>query len=139
MRLSGIALIFLSSVLTGCGGGGGDGGGIQGSTGIPSELAGVWDVSETFDGLYDEFYVVIRRNGTGTDYDYAGDSYDNHANCYWIDQFEIESLGDDEYRIEYSDGTFDVTLTAEDDTLYVNGTPYERATQEESDFTPECD
>lgn len=99
-------------VLTACGGGGGGGG--DGSdrggfgnnssasvNGIPSNFVGVWDATtdEGADGI-DQFFVVIDANGKISLYDFAGDSFDDWGNCYWIekDAFLLTPLGGSKYR-----------------------------------------
>lgn len=51
--------------------------------------AGVASIS----GLYawnntngDEGYTNFSADGSVSDYDYAGDSFDNQGNCYWVDE-----------------------------------------------------
>lgn len=51
-----------------------------------AEIAGLWDMSEEVStGVRDELYLHIASDGKGTIYDYAGDTYDEWGNCYWID------------------------------------------------------
>ncbi|MEJ2043109.1 MAG: hypothetical protein P8X74_06585 [Reinekea sp.] len=49
-------------------------------------LAGIYNASEDYgtEG-YDEFYLGFDKDGTITNYNYLGDSYDNQGNCYMID------------------------------------------------------
>lgn len=49
-----------------------------------ADLAGLYDISVDTEEGFDEYYLYLDIHGNGTIYDYAGDSYDNYANCYWI-------------------------------------------------------
>lgn len=100
--------------LAGCGGGSGKSGSenntsqssmasasSQSANGIPSNFVGVWDAStdEGVDG-FDQFFVAIDANGKISSYDFAGDTFDDWGNCYWIekDAFQLTSLGGSKYR-----------------------------------------
>lgn len=148
-----LALTLSVLALAACGGGGGGGGG-NNLTGNSSEkLEGIWksSINEEAEGI-DEIYFVFTSGGLLTIYDYAGDSYDNYANCYWIANAQFKSKGNDKYEIssfEAGDtsekitatitvsGSFMTMKTEEDGTVYT-----ERLTKsylKESDLTPECD
>ncbi len=77
-------------LLVACGGGGGGDGDNGAPTNNPqgtAAIAGLWDMSEDVSaGVRDEIYLSIASDGKGTLYDYAGDTYDEWGNCYWIDQ-----------------------------------------------------
>lgn len=137
-----IIIIFSLFILVACSSGGGGGNG--GNT-VPGDFVGVWDVSTDYGAMgIDEYYTVIRSDGTGTDYDYAGDSFDNVANCYWIDNYTITHQGGDSFQLRYSDNTtFDFTATVSNDVMTYTipgfGTRNApRSTLQESDFTPVC-
>jgi hypothetical protein len=127
-------------ILPACGGGDGNGG--DGS--IPSSIVGVWDVSSQQGQEVDEMYTVIRANGTGADYDYMGDSFDQGANYYAVDNYTITTVKTNTYKLSYDDG-FEATLSisVKGDTMSYStdggssGTA-QRASFQESDFTPEC-
>lgn len=72
---------------SGGGGSGNGGGGVFGSTQYgTAAIAGLWDLSEEVSpGVRDELYLHIASDGKGTFYDYAGDTYDEWGNCYWIE------------------------------------------------------
>lgn len=83
-------VIYGSLLLLGACGGGGGSGGSGGSTTTTqygtATIAGLWDMSEDVSsGVRDEIYLSIAADGKGTLYDYAGDTYDEWGNCYWID------------------------------------------------------
>jgi hypothetical protein len=89
--------------LTACGGSG-DGGSSGGITlGKVESLAGVWDNSEDLgvDGL-DESYIAIDKDGYLSVYDFAGDTFDNWGNCYWIEEkfAQITYVNGDRYKIK---------------------------------------
>ena len=72
--------------LTACGGGSSNNSPAETKATVAS-LAGIWDVGG--DGGTegkDESYMVIDSNGSVSIYDYAGDSFDNEGNCYWIEK-----------------------------------------------------
>ncbi len=60
------------------------------------ELAGLYDVSIDTEEGFDEYYLHLDEFGNGTIYDYAGDSYDDYGNCYWIipDSLQVYHLFD---------------------------------------------
>jgi hypothetical protein len=84
--------------LAACGGGNGDKSNLLSNGGM-SNIIGVWDGTENLgDEGIDEGYVVIDKNGLVTFYDYAGDSYDQEGNCYWIGIGQLKSLGDNNFE-----------------------------------------
>ena len=104
-----------------------------------AEIAGVWDFSYDAGVLgHDVIYVQINADGSYLVFDYAGDTFDNEANCYWTDQGQLTSLGNGVFVDSY-DGTsaaFTVCgdqLTISDDS---GSETYNRATV--TDFTPIC-
>ena len=132
-----IGFVFLSSFVTACGGGG-NGKAAPGSTGL-SAIAGVYEWDDP-DG--DEGYTVIQSNGDLTVYDYAGDSFDNEGNCYWITEVGAFShvegttyLLNYNYENEESE-TFEIEVTSRG--IMVNGIEDIRTSRSISDFTPEC-
>ena len=82
-----INAISVILVLSACSGDGSSGGK------IPSQLVGVWDTSQQVGQVVDELYTVVRSDGTGTDYDYQGDSFDQGLNCYLVSDYTITYLG----------------------------------------------
>lgn len=83
-------IIFASLfVLTACGGGGGGDSDDDNSIGgmRVESLEGVWDDTDDHgaDGE-DEKYIVIDKSGYVSYYDYAGDTFDEWGNCYWISE-----------------------------------------------------
>lgn len=123
-----------------------------------SELAGLyaWDDSE--DG--DEGYVHIASNGRLINYDYAGDSYDNYANCYWVDDYNeyITHVSGNTFSVTFEDWseqendfvtiTEIITITETTNGIRVRGTDIDgdkynnllgRSNLNISDLTPDCD
>jgi hypothetical protein len=80
----------------------------------------IWDTSGTYsNGITDEYYLHISSDGQITDYDYAGDSFDNLDNCYYVIQdskfvaVENNERGTDQFRLNFMDkpvSDFTVTL-----------------------------
>lgn len=74
-----------------------------------ADIVGVWDDSKVYSSVTDEMYTVIRADGTGSYYDYMGDSFDNFGNCYEVLlSFTVEDLGGGNFLV---DGTNVVHLT----------------------------
>jgi len=129
-------------LLAACGGSGSDGD----SSDSPSlsDISGIYDSGSTEDGITDEMYLVIRSNGTWTEYDYAGDEFDQGANCYVVADFgEIEGFENGEFEL-YSDGLdafTDVEIALVDDSLEVTSaegdtvSSFPSSTKVESEFT----
>jgi hypothetical protein len=158
IRIMNKTLLSLSIVaLTACGGGNGaDKANIFGGGGM-GNIVGVWDATENLgdDGI-DEVYFAFDKSGLLTFYDYAGDSYDQGANCYWIDIAEVRSLGNNNYEITTLGEDADeepeepdvVTITRKGDKLTIDSSNSEdpdqsintftKSTKSVSDFTPEC-
>ena len=128
-------------ILTACGGsGGGSGGG--GNT--LADVAGVWDATTDLGAAgVDEIYTVIRADGTGADFDYAGDSFDNFANCYWRDDFTIVDLGGGSFEVTYTgQSPITASVSVSGDRISINSSfgnfLYPRASLNESDLSPIC-
>jgi hypothetical protein len=134
-------------LFTGCGGS--DNGETSSSAEGFSSIAGVWAWPNDGDG--DEGYLVIRSNGTAADYDYAGDSFDNRGNCYWIDDSDqITHVSGHNYEIAYEyQGKLEtdpVTIQVVSGGLMVQGVDEDGAYSLlftstnllETDLTPEC-
>jgi len=120
-------------------------------------IAGVWDATENLgnDGI-DERYFVIDTSGLVIDYDYAGDSYDQEGNCYWIDSAEVRSLGDNNYEItslvvdedDEPEEPDVIKITRNGNKLTIgpsdskdpdqNSVTFTKSTKSVSDLTPEC-
>lgn len=147
-----LALSLSVIALTACGGGG-SGGSNDLTSNSAAKLEGIWKSSsnEGADGI-DEMYFVFASGGLLTIYDYAGDSYDDYANCYWIGNAQFTPKGNDKYEISSLEaGTDSEKITA---TITVSGSFMTMTTEEdgtrhtdnltksylkESDLTPECD
>lgn len=178
-RVKKLLVIVSAFVLTACGGGSSksdsesnanQSGTVSSSSsaaetvnGIPSNFVGVWDSStdEGVDG-FDELYVAIDASGNISSYDFAGDTFDDWGNCYWIDKntFKLKSLGGSKYlstetypgssgaakelEIKVSSGV--LTITGKDvDDLDDDGNTTEnytnsmkKSTKTVQSFTPEC-
>lgn len=144
-----IALALSVFALTACGGDGG--GDVLG--GSSQKLDGVWKASldEGADGI-DEVYFTFTNNGLFTIYDYAGDSYDNAGNCYWIENALYKSKGDNEYEITFLESEIEDEDTAifsikvSGNTMTISDVSESveeplkltKSNLKESDFTPEC-
>lgn len=94
--------LFIYSIvaLTACGGSSSNDGSNNSANAIPSNIVGVWD-SSTDEGAQgvDEAYVAINADGNVFSYDYAGDTFDNWGNCYWIaeNSIQLKSRGGSKY------------------------------------------
>lgn len=144
-------------LLVACGGSGGDGNNddsptitAQGTTAI----AGLWDMSEDIStGVRDEVYLSIASDGKGTLYDYAGDTYDEWGNCYWIDSgidfVHVEKntfkLGQENVEAYVSNNKLTLKMKDTDDsdddgnTLETITLEIPKATNKKvADFKPEC-
>lgn len=53
---------------------------------VESEFVGLWDATNIIDDETDLIYLDLAADGTGTEYDYDGDSFDQGDNCYNITQ-----------------------------------------------------
>lgn len=139
-----MSIMAASCAITACGGGSG--------SSSPASIVGVWDASEDLGNEgFDEFYTVIGSDGSLTDYDYAGDSYDNAGNCYWIyrNYGAIELVEDKIYTVVYygvssvNFATIDVTKSKMTVTITSpqeeEPFTYKRSNKRVSDFIPECD
>lgn len=79
------------------------------TTGNFSELVGVYNWNDTTeDDNSDEGYIVIDQQGIVSEYDYAGDSFDNFANCYWVEEelMTLEPASGNRYKANYEDNEF---------------------------------
>ncbi|WNO08408.1 hypothetical protein [Teredinibacter sp. KSP-S5-2] len=77
-----------------------------------TDIAGLYDISVDTQMGYDEYYLYLDEFGNGTVYDYAGDSYDNYGNCYWItrDVIQVYHLYDDVFDTGVDTPSFEVEL-----------------------------
>lgn len=112
-----------------------------------NEIVGVWDSSSGNENGYDEFYVVVRDDGTFSDFDYQGDSVDNGSDCYEKESGAYRFEGDGIFVINFNGDSQDyrVRITKEQSLLYL---AYEDGEDEswfnmtgqltESDLTPLC-
>jgi hypothetical protein len=156
-------LVFCAFLtLTACGGGGGDD---DDDFSINKkkieDVAGIWDYSQNLgNNERDEAYLVIDNNGYLSYYDYAGDTFDDWGNCYWIEKkyAQISHLRANRYHIKYLKGdnsSGEIELTSMRSTLrVVEGDPNDRdqdgnvtetrtlnlpkSTKTLQDLTPEC-
>ncbi len=69
-----------------------------------NNLVGVWDSSRKIDNLIDEYYVVIKPNGSIVSYNYLGDSYDNLNNCYSENFRTIAEIGNGIFLVTDNEG-----------------------------------
>ena len=143
-----IALALSIIALTACGGGGG-GGDINNITGNSSKkLEGVWksSIDEGTEGI-DEAYYAFTSDGLATFYDYAGDSYDDFANCYWVGNAQFKSKGDNKYEFTYLETAESeiITITVSGNIMTVTeegddeSSTLTKSSLKESDLIPECD
>lgn len=148
-------IILLSLGLAACGG---SGGGDSNKTGDLSKLEGVWKANELMgkEGLppnetvlIDEYYLAFNSSGLMTVYDYAGDSYDDYGNCYWVGNFQVVSKGNDKYEFTAMESTEKNVYIITADSTYLRIRPEETSVENQSvlvisrlntsDFTPLCD
>lgn len=114
-----------------------------------TNLTGVVSIS----GLYawdndngDEGYTVFLEDGLVSDYDYAGDSFDNAGNCYWIDRNTetLTHISRNTFSIENNSNgeTFQVTITSTSQGINISGPAGSsnllNTSLSISDLTPEC-
>lgn len=142
---------FVMLTLAACGGGSGDDNGGSTFGGGDRSIDGLWDATENMgqEGI-DEIYYEFDKGGLLTVYDYAGDSYDQEGNCYWIFSSSMKSLGKNKYEITplFEEGeSFVFTIARSGDNLTIEfNDPEEpsdkitipRSTKSTSSFTPEC-
>lgn len=57
-----------------------------------SDLAGLWNSSETSNAHKDIMYTRIHRNGDILEYDFDGDAVDQGLSCYQIDSGSIKLI-----------------------------------------------
>ncbi len=87
-----IALLAVGAMIVGCSSG-------SSSSGNSGTLSGLWDLTETEDGLQDVVYLEFRSDSAFTFYDYEADSFGTGENCYGILSLPYESLGNSQYDI----------------------------------------
>lgn len=112
-----------------------------------NSLAGTYKWPDK-DNEGDEGYIVISSSGLIVNYDYAGDSYDNEGNCYWIgDTSQLSVISGNTMKVTHEDGTIEhAEYVATGDGFRLTGTDEEgpfnvtfrKVALTESDFTPEC-
>lgn len=117
-----------------------------------AEISGVWDKSRTQGQVVDEGYLVIKNTGTGTDYNYLGDSFDSGDNCYSRTNQIITDLGNGNFSVVYDNADYDVFLASLLGNnliiTYIEGVKYDRGgltirtytrtTLQETYFVPIC-
>ncbi len=83
-KFNGVLLSLVTvGLLSACGGS--DSGPNRSDAEDISDIVGTWVFSYTTDdGLTDEVYYDIRTDGAWWVYNYAGDSFNNDENCYWV-------------------------------------------------------
>ncbi len=109
-----------------------------------SQISGVWDMTETYNGEEDKYYVVIKDYGEMISYDYDGDSYDKGEDCYWKFTDSITDLGSgffeviDESNYVY---TLNASISKNKLTFAYGGEvqSYPKSSLQESEFVPLCD
>ncbi|UTW48044.1 hypothetical protein [Bacterioplanoides sp. SCSIO 12839] len=111
-----------------------------------SDLEGVYDLTTRHsDNEVDEFYMHIDKSGYISYYDYAGDSYDNEGNCYWIDIKDSQiTKTNNGFRITERDDDYidvSISLTSSSITLKTDreNVSYPRSSRQLNDFSPDCD
>ncbi len=146
--------------LAACGGGGGDKNNLTSTSTSTSTsnssggITGVWDGTENLgtEGV-DEIYYVIDSNNLLTVYDYAGDSYDQEGNCYWMAIIQLKALGNNKYTATplgelAGKDPAEFNITRKNDKLTIEFTDSESLEKESvtmtksnksvNNFTPEC-
>ena len=141
-----VQLVLVAALLTACGGG--DSAGTSNEEtgqGALQAIAGVWDSSTDEEGLTDVLYTVIRADGSHTEYDYFGDSFDNVADCYvrfdstltheGDSRFTLsgDGIGDFNFEFVVQSGNLQVTFDGGESVLWP------AASLTEADFLPICD
>lgn len=152
MRKTLLSLAMITLVACGGGSGGGDkDGGSNPFGGGSGTIIGLWDATENMgqEGI-DEVYYEFDKSGLLTVYDYAGDSYDQEGNCYWIFTSSVKSLGNNKYEITpllEVDDSFVFIITRAGDKLTIDfNNPEEpsdkltisKSSKSTTSFTPEC-
>jgi len=116
-----------------------------------SDISGVWDSTDLFDGKQDQSYFVIKGYGVITSYDYMGDEVDSALgevkDCYHKGNVEfLTDLGDGTFEtFNLENGEFDtLNMTISDNKLTIKSAeddlaPFPKSSLSESDFTPLCE
>lgn len=97
-----------------------------------NDIIGTW--KETQDNG-DEYVEIIHDDGTFSDYDYLGDSFDNGADCYRYegDSF-IDDLGNGDFLVNDGGDTFQLHITMSGDSLFITN-PFYTSTLVRSSIT----
>jgi hypothetical protein len=117
-----ILLATLISIITACSSEDEEGfKNLPGELAEPADIIGVWDGSSGDENGYDEFYTVVRDNGTFTDFDYQGDTQDNGNDCYERADGSYRYEGDGIYVFNFNGDSKDyrVKITKEQSLLYL--------------------
>lgn len=109
-----------------------------------ADIAGVWDDSTVYSStIEDEWYIVIKPDGTITDYDYYGDTFDQGDDCYYKSESIITDLGGGNFEIIDEDGLeviVHASISGNQLVFKVDNDTYAfpQSPLQESDFTPLC-
>ena len=95
------SLVYVSVILTGCGGSDSD------SDAGLSEVAGIWDSS----GAGDIYYTVIQPDGEMKFYDYQADATGTGENCYILDSFDDEA---ESFAVVPNGSAYDLVLKSDE-------------------------
>ena len=119
MKLNNIILACISVfILASCGSSGG-----SATNATFNDIIGTWQETDD-DG--DIFVTVMRNDGTFTDYDYMGDTFDNGLDCYIdTDGGMITDLGNGDFVVDDGFGLYNLHITISGDTLYVRNPYYD--------------
>lgn len=132
-----LVLLICTLVLFGCGGGGG-GGDTECRNASLSDMVGTWDYTEDYgsEGT-DVYYIKISADGTWSDYDYYGDTFDNGQDCYEVDHSSINGLGAGNF-VDGDQVPFKAEICGSSLRLTENRTSITLPKTNKSDFTPIC-
>lgn len=147
-----LSLTVITAAISACGGmdDGDTSQAVEVGTGSNTQkIAGVYAWEGALIG--DEGYVTIDNEGKLSVYDYAGDSVDNHANCYWVteeaaildraynDEYIMSRDNQDPELVEIIRTSEGIVLNGSNDTRGDFSDTYYGSGMSISDFTPECD
>ncbi|TCS43661.1 hypothetical protein [Reinekea marinisedimentorum] len=141
-KILSVALAIAAVTLSSCGSE--SGGGESADITSLKDLAGVYDDSDSYeDGTVDEYFILVRENGSVASFDYAGDSYDDYDDCYWIfdDEDTLTHVSGSTFYSEYNDENVTVTSEGSKYTFSTGSESFSmvKTNMIEADLTPECD
>lgn len=108
-----------------------------------ADISGVWDMSIAMGNQAEVnvLYWSITEFGEFKAYDYAGDSYENGANCYRASSETITDLGGGAFEISNSESGEFITLNfsiTDDQLVWDDSYNFPRTALEDFDFVPSC-